>query len=135
MTAHLSSNGVLLFAHGARDPQWAAPFQAIAAQLQAQAPALHVELAFLELMEPDLSTAAARLVERGCGQVTVVPLFLGSGGHVRRDLPGLLDQVAQQHPLVCFRHTAAIGETDRVIRAIAAETLAMVQAAAASKTG
>lgn len=135
MTSNTPPDGVLLFAHGARDPHWATPFQAIAAQLQAQAPALQVELAFLELMSPDLPTAAARLAERGCGLVTVVPLFLGSGGHVRRDLPQLLEQVARQHPLVRFRHTAAIGETDGVIRAIAAETLAMVQAAAAGKTG
>jgi sirohydrochlorin cobaltochelatase len=128
-----SPDGVLLFAHGARDPQWAAPFQAIAAQLQAQAPSLQVELAFLELMSPDLPTAAARLAARGCQQITVVPLFLGSGGHVRRDLPQLLDQVARQHPLVRLRHTAAIGEADGVIRAIATETLAMVQAAMADR--
>jgi sirohydrochlorin cobaltochelatase len=121
-------NGVLLFAHGARDPQWAAPFKAIAAQLQAQAPELHVALAFLELMEPGLDTAAAQLAAAGCTEVTVVPLFLGSGGHVRQDLPRLVAQVAQQHPQVRFRRTAAIGETDAVIRAIAGATLALVRA-------
>jgi sirohydrochlorin cobaltochelatase len=130
-----SPDGVLLFAHGARDPQWAAPFQAIAAQLQAQAPSLQVELAFLELMNPDLPTAAARLAAGGCKRITVVPLFLGSGGHVRQDLPRLLDEVARQYPLVRFEHTPAIGEAAGVIRAIAAETLAMVNAAATGKTG
>jgi len=128
-------DGVLLFAHGARDPQWAAPFQAIAAQLQAQAPSLQVELAYLELMSPDLPTAAARLAAGGCKRITVVPLFLGSGGHVRQDLPRLLDEVARQYPLVRFEHTAAIGEAAGVIRAIAAEALAMVHAVATGKTG
>ena len=135
MSTHPAPDGVLLFAHGARDPQWAAPFQAIAAQLQAQAPSLQVELAFLELMGPDLPTAAARLAAGGCKRVTVVPLFLGSGGHVRRDLPQLVEEVARQHPQVRFQHTAAIGEAPGVIRAIAAETLAMVRAAAVGKPG
>ncbi len=124
MTPNASLDGVLLFAHGARDPQWAAPFQAIAAQLQAQAPSLQVELAFLELMSPDLPTAAARLAAGGCQRITVVPLFLGSGGHVRQDLPRLLGEVARQYPVVRFEHTAAIGEAAGVIRASAAETLA-----------
>src|SRR5262245_60163187 len=117
-------NGVLLFAHGSRDPQWAAPFQAIAAQLRAQAPQLRVELAFLELMTPDLATAAAALSAAGCTEVTVVPLFLGSGGHVRQDLPRLVDAVAKQHPQVRFQQTATIGETEGVIRAIAGAVLA-----------
>ena len=133
MNASTSPDGVLLFAHGARDPQWAAPFQAIAAQLRALAPSLQVELAFLELMSPDLPTAAARLAGSGCQRVTVVPLFLGAGGHVRRDLPKLLEEAARQHPQVSFQHTAAIGEAAGVIRAIAAETLAMV--AATGKAG
>lgn len=135
MNTGASPDGVLLFAHGARDPQWAAPFQAIAAQLQAMAPTLQVELAFLELMSPDLPAAAARLAGSGCRRITVVPLFLGAGGHVRRDLPQLLEEAERQHPLVHFQHTAAIGEAAGVIRAIAAETLAMVAAAATGKTG
>ena len=65
----------------------------------------------------------------------MVPLFLGSGGHVRQDLPRLVEQVARQHPQVRFQHTAAIGEAPGVIRAIAAETLAMVRATATGKTG
>jgi sirohydrochlorin cobaltochelatase len=124
-------HGILLFAHGARDPQWAAPFRAIAAQLQAQAPEIRVALAFLELMTPDLAAAAADLVAGGCTRVTVVPLFLGSGGHVRQDLPRLVAQVAQQHPQVRFGHTAAIGEADEVVRAIAAATLALVRSGGA----
>jgi sirohydrochlorin cobaltochelatase len=129
------SAGVLLFAHGARDPLWAAPFQAIAAQLRAQAPTLQVALAFLELMDPDLPTATAQLVAAGCQRVTVVPLFLGSGGHVRRDVPQRVAAVAQQHPQVQFHCTTAIGEAAGVIRAIAIETLALVQAAENPQAG
>ena len=52
------SNGLILFAHGARDPRWAEPFEAIAAAVRARAPSVDVRLAFLELMAPDLPTVA-----------------------------------------------------------------------------
>ncbi|MFY7857790.1 MAG: sirohydrochlorin chelatase, partial [Rubrivivax sp.] len=55
------SDGLILFAHGARDPRWSAPFEAVAAQVRAQRPGLSVRLAFLEFMSPSLPEAAAAL--------------------------------------------------------------------------
>jgi sirohydrochlorin cobaltochelatase len=36
-TAHMTQ-GLILFAHGARDPRWAEPFEAVAARCRAQRP-------------------------------------------------------------------------------------------------
>ena len=114
--------GILLFAHGARDPNWAIPFQrtkALLAQMptaQGQAP---VELAFLEFMQPDLLEGGERLVKAGCSEVTVVPLFLGAGGHVRKDLPELMSQLQARHPGVTWRLAPAVGETDTLVQALA----------------
>ena len=117
-------HGLLLFAHGARDAAWAQPFEAVAQRCAARAPGSAVSLAFLEFMQPDLLTAAAGLVERGCVHIDVVPLFLGTGGHVRKDLPRLLEQLAQQHPGVQWRLRPAIGESSTVIEAMAEVALA-----------
>jgi len=111
--------GLLLFAHGARDAAWAAPFEAVLARVRAQRPDARVELAFLELMQPDLAAAAARLVEHGCTRVGVVPLFLGTGGHVRRDLPQLLAQLQSRHPGTHWTLCDPVGEHPDVIAAIA----------------
>jgi sirohydrochlorin cobaltochelatase len=111
--------GLLLFAHGARDPSWARPFEAVAASLREARPDRPLALAFLELMTPDLATAGGQLVADGCEAVTVVPLFLGAGGHVKRDLPRLLDELQARHPATRFRLAPAIGETASVIAAIA----------------
>ena len=56
---------MILFAHGAREPQWAEPFEALAKRVKAQAPDTPVRLAFLELMSPDLESAAAELIADG----------------------------------------------------------------------
>lgn len=112
-------DAIVLFAHGARDPAWARPFEAIAGFMRERDPATPVVLAYLELMQPRLADAVAGLVEQGARQVRVVPLFLGAGGHVRRDLPELLDTIRTAHPGLQLDATPAIGESAAITRAIA----------------
>lgn len=118
------TTGLLLFAHGARDPRWADPFRAVAERIRARAPGCAVELAFLEFMSPDLTEAGVRLAEAGCTRVDVVPLFLGAGGHVRRDLPALVDALRSRFPATRWQVQAAVGEADAVIDAMASTALA-----------
>ena len=121
--------GLLLFAHGARDPRWALPFEDVARRIREREPALHVELAFLEFMEPSLLVAGEKLAALGCGRVDVVPLFLGAGGHVRKDLPVLLQDLSARHPSVQWLLRSAIGEVDSVVAAMALAALEMTHLA------
>lgn len=111
--------GLLLFAHGARDARWAEPFEAVAARARLHQPAWAVQLAFLEFMPPTLLAAGHALAAAGCERVDVVPLFLGAGGHVRKDLPLLIDELSAAHPGVRWQLQRAIGEQDSVIDAMA----------------
>ena len=113
------ASAILLFAHGARDPSWGAPFHRIVARLTARQPAIRVELAFLELMAPDLASAVAQFVAEGITQVTVVPLFLAQGGHLKEDLPKLLENVRRHHPELRIEATSAIGDSEDLVVAIA----------------
>ncbi len=117
------ATGLLLFAHGARDPQWARPFEAVASHCAAARGAQKVALAFLEFMAPDLVAAGNALVAAGCTAVDVVPLFLGAGGHVRKDIPVLMARLTAEHPTVRFTLRPAIGEAEGVIAAMAAVAL------------
>jgi sirohydrochlorin cobaltochelatase len=111
--------GIVLFAHGARDPNWARPFLEIAERTRALRPDAEVRLAFLELMAPDLTAAGDELAQAGCTALIIVPLFLGAGGHVRRDLPALASALAERHPGVAVEVTSAVGEHPIVIAALA----------------
>jgi sirohydrochlorin cobaltochelatase len=113
------SAGLILFAHGARDPRWALPFEAVAQRVKAASPQAHVRLAFLEFMAPGLVLAGSQLVAAGCKHVAVLPMFLGAGGHVRKDLPLLMDEMRAAHPQVNFTLHAAVGEIDTVVAAMA----------------
>lgn len=110
---------MILFAHGARDPKWAAPFQRLQEIVRVRSPDLAVSLAFLELMSPRLPEAAAALVAQGVEEMTIVPVFLGQGGHVLRDLPVLLQELQANHPNVRFKSVDAVGENADVLNAMA----------------
>ncbi len=117
------TRALVLFAHGARDARWAEPFEAVAARIRHAAPALAVRLAFLEMMAPTLGDAVDSLATAGASEVDIVPLFLGTGGHLRRDLPPLLDAIRAAHPALAIRLHAAIGEHAAVLDAMARASL------------
>ncbi|MET0541459.1 MAG: CbiX/SirB N-terminal domain-containing protein [Variovorax sp.] len=116
--------GILLFAHGSRDARWREPVEAVARRVAEQDAASQVACAYLELIEPDLPTAAARMVANGARSVRVVPLFLGMGKHVREDLPRLLETLRAAHPEVAFELQKAVGEDPRLIDLMARLALA-----------
>lgn len=110
---------LVLFAHGARDPRWAEPFQRIQSVIRARRPGTIVELAFLELMQPALAEAIDRLVADGHRDITIAPLFMAQGGHLRDDLPKLLDSIRVRHAGVEFKLLPAVGDVDAILNAIA----------------
>ena len=113
------SSVVILFGHGARDPEWAAPMRRIREHMLVRPDAPAVELAFLEFMQPTLPDAIVRIAATGVQRIAIVPIFLGQGGHLKRDLPILLEQVCAAHPECEITLAAAVGESASVIAAMA----------------
>ena len=120
----MDQRALVLFAHGARAASWAAPFERLRDLTHARLPDVQVSLAFLELMEPRLPAEVARLAAEGIAQVTVVPVFLGQGGHLLRDLPLLVDQLRLDHPAIDIRVVGAVGEDPAVLDAMTAYCVA-----------
>ncbi len=118
-----ATTGTILFAHGSRDPQWREPFESILKKMQTQSTA-PTSLAFLEYTTPTLEQAIDDMVSAGVRQITVVPVFLAVGSHVRKDLPNLLEAARLKHPDLTLQASAAIGEQHAIQEAIAAFALA-----------
>lgn len=115
----MTAPALILLAHGARDPRWAEPFERILARVRAHAAERAPLLAFLELMEPDLPRAIAAQAARGFTAIRVIPLFLGQGGHLREDVPRLVDAARAAHPGISIDLASAAGEDAAVIEALA----------------
>src|SRR4051812_31267040 len=113
------SRAMVLFAHGSRDGAWAQPFHSLSAQMSALMPDTQIEVAYLELMQPGLPECVERLVGRAATAITVVPVFLAQGSHLRRDLPAMIETLRNAWPTVSISVTPPIGEQAEVISAIA----------------
>lgn len=114
----IKKTAMILFAHGARDPRWAAPFQRLQVLTQNSLPEVAVELAFLEFMTPNLTDLVTQLVQDGCEKVIVSPIFLGQGGHVLRDLPVMINALRETYPSLELQQLEAAGEDAAVLQAI-----------------
>lgn len=113
-----NTSGIILFAHGSRDPNWRQPFESILEALRNNTHHASA-LAFLEMMEPSLPDAIETMINAGIDQIQVVPVFLAVGSHVRKDLPLLLEEARNKHPQLTISATAAIGEQPQIQTAIA----------------
>lgn len=120
MTTDLTSQtGVILFAHGSRDPLWRLPIDAVAEDMTRRWPHMSVACAFLELTTPDLATTVEALMMQGKTHLRIVPMFLGVGRHAREDLPQLVSELTEAYPQVQFELLPSIGEHPAMTRLMA----------------
>ena len=109
----------ILFAHGARDPRWAEPFERIRERMLAARPRLEVQLAYLELMTPSLEDAVAACAAKGVVRIRLIPLFMAQGGHLKEDLPKKIAALRERHRGIAIAVSPPIGEVDAILDLIA----------------
>ena len=111
-------SAIVLFAHGSREPDWARPFERLRDRIASELGREAVELAYLEHTTPTLQQAIDALYLRGVRRISVVPVFLAVGGHLKRDLPRLLDEIVRTHPGLQAQATSPLGEIDSILESI-----------------
>jgi sirohydrochlorin cobaltochelatase len=147
-TSSPTFDGILLFAHGSRDPMWRKPIEAVALEIASKQSKLPVACAYLELCEPGLPDAAQQMIlllqdrqkdttksialhaesmpasDQKRLKIRILPMFLGMGKHAREDLPELAAELRHAHPEVDFEIAPAVGEDPRVTSLLAQLALA-----------
>lgn len=108
-TAPTTTDGLLLVAHGSKDPAGVAEAKALGQETADQLDAIDVDLGFLELADPPAGPVLDAMVERGCTQITVQPLMLLPAGHGKNDVPAIVIEARQRHPQVQFHFASPFG--------------------------
>ena len=104
-----AAEGILLVGHGSRCALSEDETHLFADLVAAEVPQLAVEVGFLEMTDPSAGGALDRLVERGCREVTVIPLALLAAGHAKSDAPAVVVSGRDRHPGVEIRFGAPFG--------------------------
>ena len=122
----MNKTAMILFAHGSRDPEWASPLRRVCSAVLTQSPGMRVELAFLEFLTPSLQDCAASLVSEGFGRIVIVPMFIAQGGHLKNDLPLILNELRERDPQIVFELAGPVGEAESIVQAMATHVLGLV---------
>jgi sirohydrochlorin cobaltochelatase len=117
------TTAIILFAHGARDPEWANPMRRVQAAIRQQITTTPVELAFLEFISPTLPECAAQLIAQGADKIVVLPMFIARGGHLKKETPEMIEMLRSTYQNVEFSLGNAIGEHEMVVQAMATAAL------------
>ena len=104
-----SPPAVLLIGHGTRLAAGVAEFRALADQLRQALPDRTCLAGFLELVEPDLPEALEQLRQQGFRRVTALPALLMAAGHVKNDIPAILNAFQADHPGMSITFGADLG--------------------------
>jgi sirohydrochlorin cobaltochelatase len=120
------SRGLILFAHGSRDPAWGESLHALAREIEAADPGLQVRCAFLERLAPDLPTVLGELAP-GLTRLDVCPVFWAANGHVQRDLPALLEDARRAHPGVELRLLPVLSDLPGMLAFLARTVVELTQ--------
>ena len=94
--------GILVFTHGSRSTAAHAALLRLVDQLRERFDAVAIEPCFMELGEPLIPEAIARLIARGCNHLFGYALFLVPGTHLQEDVPRIFAEALQAHPGVTF---------------------------------
>nr|WP_205825385.1 sirohydrochlorin chelatase [Bacillus sp. RO1] len=76
------------------------------------------EISFLELTEPYIPEGFERCVAKGATEITVVPIFLLTAGHIKEDIPEALEPLRVKYPQVSVEIAPAFGVQERIVEAI-----------------
>jgi len=109
--------GFIVFAHGSRVESANQAVSDLAARMAASRGDI-VEAAFLELGNPDLASAVARLVARGVSGIIVIPYFLTLGTHMQRDLPRLVEEAASRNGNIDIQVTSPLDGHPALLEAL-----------------
>jgi sirohydrochlorin cobaltochelatase len=93
----MTTIGVMVCGHGSRDVDAVEEFQRLVRGLARRLPEHPLESGFLEFARPIIRDGLDRLRGRGVDHVLAVPGMLFAAGHVKNDVPSVLNAYAAEH--------------------------------------
>ncbi len=109
--------GVMVCGHGSRDEGAVREFEAVANGIRDRLPQYDVASGFLEFATPVIREGLDSLRRRGNELVLAVPGMLFAAGHVKNDVPSVLNTYERQHPEMEIRFARDLGLDDKLLRA------------------
>ena len=102
-----SDTFTILLAHGSSDTDWCSTFERMTKETCSTLNS--VAVAYMELSRPSLESVVRDASSKGYTQITVVPLFLAAGKHLKLDIPKILNKLKIELG-ICYTLLPPVGE-------------------------
>src|SRR5262250_173893 len=116
----MSKIGVMVCGHGSRDDEAIGEFAAVADGLARRLPHYPVASGFLEFARPIIRDGLDVLRTQGVDRILAVPGMLFAAGHVKNDIPSVLNDYAARYPHLRVDYGRDLDVDLRLLRAAAA---------------
>lgn len=111
---------LLIAAHGTRLREGEDACFELARLVGERLPDVPVSVGFVELSQPPIPEALIAALREHGDRAVVVPLMLGTGGHVRADIPEFIDEAIDAVPTAHVDYAAHLGPHPRLLDAVEA---------------
>ena len=99
---------IFIVGHGSRVQEANQDFERFVDGFRSHCMNREIRYGYIELAKPDFKEALERAAAEA-DEITVLPLFLFSAGHVKNDLPLVVESIRQKYPRVIFRMALCLG--------------------------
>lgn len=110
-----SKIGIIILGHGSKLHKANGLISKVAKIIKKEISGNIVEPSYLQFHQPNLSESIKKVVEKGCKKIIIVPFFLFSGNHVKRDIPQAIKKEMDRYPDCTFVFTESMGEDGRIV--------------------
>jgi sirohydrochlorin cobaltochelatase len=107
--------GVMVCGHGSRSVEATEEFARLVEGIKKRFPQHPVDYGFLEFATPILHDGLEKLRAQGVDHIIAVPGMLLAAGHVKNDLPSVVNEYAAEHPEIKIEFGRDLGVDTRLL--------------------
>ncbi|OWZ82980.1 sirohydrochlorin chelatase [Natranaerobius trueperi] len=107
-------NHNIILGHGSRNPEANKVLRSISDMFESETKE-SASYAYLQFEEPDLETVIDKIYSSNISTITVIPLFLYPGIHIKKDVPEKIIKIKEKYPNLTIRLADPIGADSTLI--------------------
>ncbi len=107
----MENNAIVLLAHGSPDSRWKKSLNKTVLKFKKIFGENKINACFLNFNKPSFKDIVKKLNAKNIKRIKILPLFLGSGGHIEKDIPKLVLSVKKEYAKLKIEMLPSIGQS------------------------
>lgn len=115
-----SKTAYIVIAHGSKEKEANDAFEGFIHTFKKTFPKKEVLGAFLGFSKPSIPEALEKSVQRGAGNIVILPLMFFPGRHIKEDIPKYIADAKMKYPAVDFHYAGPVASNPMMAKLLKA---------------